>query len=86
MKEVYGDCCLNRSNVCVAQTFFGWKRCGREDQRSGRPISSRTPEIIEKVRNFEPNYHCAPLRMMADSLNINKETQFEPSCMKIWTK
>ncbi|GFW21921.1 HTH_48 domain-containing protein [Trichonephila clavipes] len=43
------------------------------DQRSGRPISSKTPEIIEKVRNFVANDHCTSLRMMTDSLNINKE-------------
>ncbi|GFV07855.1 hypothetical protein TNCV_306031 [Trichonephila clavipes] len=53
-----------------------------DDQRSGRPISRRTPEIIDKVRNSVVNDRCAALRMMTDSLNINKET----SCMDIWAK
>ncbi|GFS62229.1 FLJ37770-like protein [Trichonephila clavipes] len=37
-------------------------------------ISSRTPEIIEKVRNFVANDPCASLRLMEDSLSTNKET------------
>ncbi|GFW33200.1 FLJ37770-like protein [Trichonephila clavipes] len=37
-------------------------------------FKSRTPEIIEKVQNFVANDCCASLRMMVDSLNINKET------------
>ncbi|GFW83602.1 FLJ37770-like protein [Trichonephila clavipes] len=45
----------------------------KDDQCSGRPISSRTPEIIEEVRNFEAIDGCAPLKMMVDSVNINKE-------------
>ncbi|GFY26284.1 uncharacterized protein TNCV_24821 [Trichonephila clavipes] len=50
IKQVNGEDCLSRSNVSV------WRKCisdGRDgieyDQRSGRPISSRTPEVIEKV-------------------------------------
>ncbi|GFX61457.1 protein GVQW3 [Trichonephila clavipes] len=75
MKQVYGDCCLNRSNVFVYhKCFLDGKDVVEDDQRSGRPISSTTPEIIEKVRNFEANDHCVSLRMMADSLNINNET------------
>ncbi|GFS96455.1 uncharacterized protein TNCV_17761 [Trichonephila clavipes] len=54
MKEVYGDCCLNRSDVFVSHKCFLDRRdVVEEDQRSEKPITSRTPEIIEKVRNFE---------------------------------
>ncbi|GFV88116.1 protein GVQW3 [Trichonephila clavipes] len=75
MKQVYGDCCLSRSNVFVWQKrFLDGSDTVEDDQRSGRPISSRTPEIIEKVQNFVANDHCAPLRMMVDSVNINNET------------
>ncbi|GFY08777.1 protein GVQW3 [Trichonephila clavipes] len=64
MKQVYGDCCL-RSNVFVLHShFLDGRDAVEDDQRSGRPISSRTPEIIEKVLNFVAN----------DSLRINKET------------
>ncbi|GFU70980.1 FLJ37770-like protein [Trichonephila clavipes] len=45
----------------------------KDDQRCRRPISSRTPEIIEKVRNFMANDRCASLRLMDYSLSTNKE-------------
>ncbi|GFV55916.1 hypothetical protein TNCV_1390321 [Trichonephila clavipes] len=43
-----------------------------DDQRSGRPSSSRTPEIIEKVRNFVLSDHCSSLRLKEDSSSTNK--------------
>ncbi|GFT48274.1 uncharacterized protein TNCV_4708451 [Trichonephila clavipes] len=53
MKEVYGDCCINRSNGFVwHKRFLGVSDMVEDDQYSGRPISSRTSEIIKKVRNF----------------------------------
>ncbi|GFV64333.1 protein GVQW3 [Trichonephila clavipes] len=73
-KQVHGDCCLSRSNVFVWHKRFLDRSDAVDDQRSGRPISSRTPEIIEKVQNFVANDRCTSLRMMIDSLNINKET------------
>ncbi|GFX23797.1 FLJ37770-like protein [Trichonephila clavipes] len=73
-KISYENAVLDQTYLC-AQTFFGWKSNAVEgDQRSGRPISSRTPEIIEKVQIFVENVCCASLRMMSDSLNINEET------------
>ncbi|GFV66519.1 FLJ37770-like protein [Trichonephila clavipes] len=43
-------------------------------KRSGRPISSRTLEAIEKARNFLANDHCASLRLLEESLSTNQET------------
>ncbi|GFS55276.1 protein GVQW3 [Trichonephila clavipes] len=75
MKQVYGDCCLSRSTVFVwRKRFLDGSDAVEDDQRNGRPISSRTPEIIEKVQNFAANDHCASLIIMIDPLNINKET------------
>ncbi|GFU15875.1 hypothetical protein TNCV_2368141 [Trichonephila clavipes] len=50
-----------------------------DDQRSGIPISSRTPEIIEKVRNFAVNDHYASLKSMEDSLSTNNKNDSEHS-------
>ncbi|GFY06270.1 protein GVQW3 [Trichonephila clavipes] len=75
MKQVYDDSCLSRSNVFVRHKgSLDGSDTVEDDQRNRRSISSRTPEIIDKVRNFVANDRCASLRMMADSLNINKET------------
>ncbi|GFW72369.1 protein GVQW3 [Trichonephila clavipes] len=74
MKQVYRDCCLSRSNVFMwYKRFLDESDAVEDDQRIGRPISSRTPETIEKVHTFVANDPCASLRMMVDSLNINKE-------------
>ena len=57
MQQVYEDNYLSRASV-----FLWYKRFleGRErledDNREGRPISARTPEIIEKVRDYY--YYC----------------------------
>ncbi|GFT24599.1 protein GVQW3 [Trichonephila clavipes] len=68
MKQVYGDSCLSRSNVFVwHKCFLDGKDAVEEDPRSRRLISSRTPGIIEEVRNFVANDRFAPLKMMADS-------------------
>ena len=69
MQRVYGDDCLSRANV------FLWHQCfleGRErlkdDNREGRPISARIPEMIEKVRDFIVNARNASLKMMDELL------------------
>ncbi|GFX24234.1 protein GVQW3 [Trichonephila clavipes] len=74
MKQVCGDYCLSRSNDFMwHKRFLDGSDTVENDQRSGRSISSRAPEIIEKVQNFVANDRCASLRMIADSLNINKK-------------
>ncbi|EGI63180.1 Mariner Mos1 transposase [Acromyrmex echinatior] len=75
MQQVYGSQCLD----CIA--VFEWHKRfleGREtledDKKSGRPISVRTPEMIEKVRDFVANDRNASLKMMEEALNISRET------------
>jgi hypothetical protein len=75
MKQVYGESCLSRSNVFLwHKRFLDGRDTLEDDKHTGRPSSSRTPEIIEKVRDFVANNRCASLRMMEEALNINKET------------
>ncbi|GFT30365.1 FLJ37770-like protein [Trichonephila clavipes] len=64
---------VDQTFLCGTNVFLDGRVAVEDDQRSGRPISSRTSEIIEKVRNFVANDRWASLRMMADSFNINKE-------------
>jgi [histone H3]-lysine36 N-dimethyltransferase SETMAR len=75
MHQVYGDVCLSRSNVFLWHKRFLEGRESMEDnERTGRPISSRSPEMIEKVSYFVTNNRCASLRMIEEALMINKET------------
>ena len=45
-----------------------------DDPRSGRPSTSRTPEIIEKVRQMLAQDRRLTLRSIAEELGINKDT------------
>jgi len=74
MQKVYGECCLSRSSVFLWHKRFLDGRQSLEDEKhTGRPISSRTMDIIEKVHNFIEKNCCASLRLMESSLDINKE-------------
>ena len=46
----------------------------KDDEHIGRPSSSRTPDVIQKVSSFVEENRCASLRLIKDALNINKET------------
>ncbi|UYV61578.1 hypothetical protein LAZ67_1005355 [Cordylochernes scorpioides] len=75
MKQVYGTLRLSKSNVFIwHKRFSDGRNTLEDDKHTGRPSSSKTPESIEKVREFVANNRSASLRMMAEVLHINKET------------
>ena len=75
MQQVYGDDCLSRANVFLwHKRFLEGRERLEDDNREGRPISTRTPEMIEKVRDFIANDRNASLKMMEEALNISRET------------
>jgi len=52
LQQVYGDTALKKSGV---YDWFSWFKNVQEtedDQHSGRPLTSRTEEMIEKVRQL----------------------------------
>lgn len=75
LKQVYGEEALSRS-----RTFEWFKRFrdGREsvedDPHTGRPQSVRTPEAIEKVRDMVKCDRRLTIRVLANELNMDKET------------
>ena len=73
--QVYGREAVSRK--CVYdwfKRFRGGKVMTADDPRSGRPSTSRTPEIIEKVRQMLAQYRRLTLRLIAEELGINKDT------------
>jgi len=75
LKKVYGDECLSRTQV------FEWFKMfeeGREeigdDQRSGRPSTSKTEASIEKVGEIIRQNRPLSIRTVAELINIDKET------------
>jgi len=73
VQKAYGNEALNRSNVFKWHSHF---RTGREvledDERGGRPKSTRTEVNIATVADLVKNDCRIALRMTAESLNIPK--------------
>ncbi|KAG5336738.1 SETMR methyltransferase, partial [Acromyrmex heyeri] len=75
MQQVYGSQCLDRTAVFEwHKSFLEGRETLEDDKKSGRPILVRTPEMIEKVRDFVANDRNASLKMMEEALNISRET------------
>jgi hypothetical protein len=72
LREVYGEDTLSQARV------FEWHRRflgGREDdKRPGRPVTMKTDENVEKVRTLVRNDRRLSIRMIAEELNVDKET------------
>lgn len=75
LQEAYGEHSMKKSSV------FEWHRRfkeGREDvrddARSGQPKSKRTAANVDKVRALVRSDRRLSVRMMAEELNINRET------------
>ncbi|KAJ4427673.1 hypothetical protein ANN_25322 [Periplaneta americana] len=73
--QVYGEEAVSRK--CVYEWFKRF-RDGKEtiedEPRSGRPSTSRTPEMIEKVRQMLAQDRRLTLRLIAEELDISKDT------------
>ncbi|KAG5307706.1 GVQW3 protein, partial [Acromyrmex insinuator] len=75
MQQIYGSQCLDRTAVFEwHKRFLEGRETLEDDKKSGRPILVRTPEMIEKVRDFVANDRNASLKMMDEALNISRET------------
>ncbi|KAG5316692.1 SETMR methyltransferase, partial [Acromyrmex insinuator] len=75
MQQVYGSQCLSRTAVFEwHKRFLQGRETLEDDKKSGRPILVRTPEMIEKVRDFVANDRNASLKMIEEALNISRET------------
>ncbi|XP_060833661.1 protein GVQW3-like [Rhopalosiphum padi] len=75
LTEVYGDSVLSRPRVFEWHKRF---REGREEvednQRVGRPCSSKTNDNISKINEIVRKDRRLSIRMIAEMVNINKET------------
>jgi histone-lysine N-methyltransferase SETMAR len=78
IKEAYGDAAMGRSGVFEWHKLF---REGRErvedDDRSGRPSTSKTNENVSRVKNLLNSDRRMSIRMIADDLNIPQTQVFE---------
>jgi len=75
VNAAYGDQALTRSNVF---RWYGRFRDGREnteeDPRRGRPTECRNDSNVEKISQLLLQNRHLSLRMLADEVNIGKDT------------
>jgi DNA-directed RNA polymerase sigma subunit (sigma70/sigma32) len=45
-----------------------------DDERPGHPVTMKTDENVDKVRTLVRNDRRLSIRMVADELNVDKET------------
>jgi len=80
--QVYGDNAMKKTAVYKwMKRFSEGRECVTEEERSGRPATSRTEENIAKIRQIESENRRLTVRSIAEQLNIDRET-----VMKILTE
>ena len=58
----------------MGETFFEGRESVNEEERSGRPATSRTQENIVKVRQIVRENLQLTVRSIAEKVNIERET------------
>ena len=75
LKEVFGDNCMSRTQVFKwHKRFLEGREAVEDDERAGRPVTSRTDKNIEKLNEIVHKDRRLSVRMMADIMNIDRET------------
>lgn len=75
LKEVFGDNCMSRTQVFEwHKRFVEGREVVEDDERSGRPVTSRTDENIQKINKIVRRDRRLSVRMIADMTNIDRET------------
>jgi len=73
--QVYGTEAVRRKYVYDwFKRFREGKETTEDEPRSGRPSTSRTPDMIERVRQMLAQDRRVTLRLMAEELGISKDT------------
>jgi hypothetical protein len=73
--EVYGEDTLSRARIFEWQRrFLGGREDVEDDERPGRPVTMKTDENVDKVRTMVRNDRRLSIGMIAEELNVDKET------------
>lgn len=75
LKEAYGDEVMSRARVFDwHKRFKEGREDVRDDARTGRPVTHRTDENIQKVKDLVCSNRQLTVRMIAEELRLDKET------------
>ena len=73
--QVYGDSAIKKTAVYKWVKYFSEGReSATDEERSGRPATSRTEENIAKVRQIMRENRRLTVRRIAEQVNIDRET------------
>ena len=73
--QVYGDNAMKKTAVYEwVKRFSEGRESVTDEERSGRPATSRTEENIAKVRQIVRENRRLPVRSIAEQVNIDRET------------
>lgn len=75
LTQVYGDNTLSKSTIYKwVKRFSEGREDVTDDDREGRPTTSRTKENIEKIRGIVRSNKRFSIRCIADEVHISRET------------
>lgn len=75
LTQVYGKECMSRARVFEWHKRFSEGRDDVEDDdRCGRPCTSRTDSIVKRIEQIVQNDRRLSIRMIAEMVSIDKET------------
>jgi len=73
--KVYEDNTMNKTAIYKwVKRFFEGRKSVTDEQRSGRPATSRTEENTAKVRQIVHENRWLTVRSIAEQVNIDRET------------
>jgi len=73
--QVYGDNAMKETAVCKwVKRFSEGRESVTDEERSGRPATSRTEENSEKLRQIVRENRRLTVRSIAEQVNIDRET------------
>jgi len=72
--QVYGDSAMKKTAVYKwGKSFSEGRECVTDEERSGRPATSRTEENITKVRQILSENRRLTVRSIAEQVNIDEK-------------
>jgi len=73
--QVYGDNAMKKTAVYRwVKRFYKGRGSVTDEERSGRPATSRTEENIANIRQIVRDNHWLTVRSIAEQVNIDRET------------
>ena len=73
--QIYGDNAMKETGVYKwVKRFSEGRGSVTDEERSGRPVTSRTEENIAKVRQVLRENRRLTVRSIAEQVNIDRET------------